>query len=208
MNPFKLILFCFSLIGATLLQAQNFNAGILAGVNASQVSGDGYGGFNKAGLIVGVYTDIDVSQKINLQFEINYSQKGSRENPDTEQGDTDFFLMRLNYIEVPIMARYKNNRFTFEGGMYYGQLVDEYLENQDGPFEIPQELNKFRTYDVGALLGMNFNFTENIIMNWRYNMSVLPIRDHDSGASWIFDAGMLHQYVSFTMRYEFIGGNR
>jgi hypothetical protein len=192
---------------STSLFAQSFNAGALIGANASQVGGDGYSGFNKAGLIVGAYTDIDISTTINLQLEINYSQKGSRHNPNTEEGDTDFFLMRLDYIEIPVMARYQNNKFTFEGGVYYGQLINEYLEDENGAFDIPPELNKFKSSDFGALIGVNFNFTENIIMNWRFNQSVMPIRRHDSGASWIFDRGMLHSYLSFTMRYEFIGGN-
>src|SRR5690554_2436533 len=84
--------------------AQGFNTGILAGINASQVSGDNYSGFNKAGILVGLFTNLDVSEKVNLQFEINYSQKGSRKNPKTDEGDHEFFLLRLNYIEVPMLV--------------------------------------------------------------------------------------------------------
>lgn len=186
--------------------AQSFNAGALAGVNASQVSGDGYSGFYKAGINAGLYSNIDVSQKVNLQFEINYSQRGSRKNPNTEKGDTDFFLLRLDYIEIPVMTRFKNNRFTYETGLYYGQLIHNYLEDENGPFEVPEPLNDFKNYDVGALIGINFNFSQHIIMNWRLSQSILPVRDHDSGENWRFDSGLLHTFLSFTMRYEFIGG--
>ncbi|MEQ8908295.1 MAG: outer membrane beta-barrel protein [Vicingaceae bacterium] len=208
MRRFFLLQFLIILLASLEVNSQSFNAGILAGVNASQVSGDGYSGFNKAGILVGVYTDIDISQKVNLQFEINYSQKGSRKNPNTKEGDTEFFLMRLDYVEIPVMARFKNNRFTYEVGLYYGQLVNQYLEDENGPFNIPEPLNEMKSYDLGGLVGINFNFTENIIMNWRINQSILPVRDHDSGASWRFDSGLLHTYLSFTMRYEFIGGQQ
>lgn len=185
--------------------SQNINIGASAGVNASQVSGDGYGGFNKAGLIVGLYSDFDISPTFNMQFEINYSQKGSRRNPNTSEGDTEFFLMRMDYIEVPVLLRVQKDRFTYEAGFYYGQLVNSYLEDENGPFEIPPQWNQFKENDFGGLIGINFNFTENIIMNWRFSNSVVPFRKYNSGESFRFDSGMFHHYLSFTLRYEFIG---
>lgn len=189
------------------LSAQDFRAGALAGINASQVSGDGYSGFNKAGLLVGGFVNVDMNLKLNLQMEINYSQKGSRRNPLTDQGDTDFFLLRLDYIEVPIMARWSQNKFTFEAGAYVSQLVNEYLEDENGPFSIPPQLNQFNSTDLGGLFGINFNFTDNIIMNWRYSNSFIAVRKHDSGEQFRFNDGMFHSYLSFTLRYEFFGSD-
>jgi hypothetical protein len=202
----SLILFLF-ILSHYQSNSQSFNAGGLIGVNVSQVSGDGYSGFDKAGILTGLYTNIDVSQKINLQLEIIYSEKGSRRNPKTDEGDTEFFLLRMNYIEIPVMARMKNNRFTYEVGVYYGQLINNYLEDENGPFDIPEPLNKFKQRDVGGLIGVDFNFNEHIIMNWRINQSLLPVREHDSGAQFRFNSGMFHTYFSFSLRYEFIGGN-
>ena len=194
---------------STSLYAQSFNAGILAGINASQVSGDNYAGFNKAGILIGLYSNIDVSEKVNLQFEINYSEKGSRKNPKTSEGEHDFFLLRLNYVEVPVMARWKHKNFTFEGGLYYGQLIHEYLEDENGVINIPDNLNQFHDYDAGFLVGINYNFTDNLIMNWRYSNSLLPIREYDSGASYLyFDSGSYNNYLSFNFRYTFIGGRQ
>jgi len=205
MNSIKYCFIFFLSLVALGSKSQNINIGVSAGVNASQVSGDGYGGFDKAGLLIGLYSDFDLSQTLNFQFEINYSQKGSRRNPNTAEGDTDFFLLRMNYVEIPVMLRIKKNRFTYEAGFYYSQLVNSYLEDENGPFEIPPQLNQFNQFDVGALIGINFNFTENLIMNWRYNNSIINFREYDSGASFRFDNGMFHNYLSFTLRYEFIG---
>lgn len=187
------------------LSAQSFNAGVLAGINASQVSGDGYSGFNKAGMLIGLFSNIDVSQKINLQIEINYSQKGSRRNPKTDEGDTDFYLQRMNYIEVPVMARTDYKRFKFEAGAYYSQLINYYLEDENGPFDIPETLNKFNNYDVGAAIGIYFKFTENLVMNWRYSNSLTYFRQYDSQATFRFDGGMYHHYISINLRYVFYG---
>lgn len=200
-----IFIFCASFLISSTSSSQSFNAGILAGVNASQVSGDGYSGFNKAGVLVGLFSNIDLSDKINLQMEINYSQKGSRHNPKTDEGDTDFFLMRMNYIEVPVVARTSYKRFKFEAGAYYSQLISYYLEDENGQFDIPEQLNQFNPYDVGIIGGIYFNFTENLIMNWRYNNSVLRFREYDSEASFLFDSGMFHHYISINLRYVFYG---
>lgn len=202
------VLFIFLLLSTAFSSfAQGFRAGVSAGVNASQVSGDGYSGFRKAGLLIGLYSNVDVSEKLNLQFEINYSEKGSRKNPKTDDGDTDFFLMRMNYIEIPILLRFKKKRFTYEAGAYFSQLVSDYLEDENGRFDIPPQLNQFKNNDYGLLIGLNFNFTDHLIMNWRFNNSIVPFREYDSGEQFQFDAGMFHHYISFTFRYEFLGSN-
>lgn len=185
--------------------SQEFKVGALAGVNASQVSGDGYGGFDKAGIIAGLYSNAYLSEKFDLQFEINYSEKGSRKNPKTSDGDTDFFLLRMNYIEVPLMLQYHKNKFTYESGFYLGQLINDYLEDENGPGQVDPNLNQLKDRDFGFLVGINYNFTEHLIMNWRLSSSVVPFRDHDSGGRFQFKSGLYHHYLSFTMRYEFFG---
>lgn len=187
------------------VEAQNINIGAIAGVNASQVRGDNYGGFRKAGLLLGSYANFDLTEQFDFQFEINYSEKGSRKNPNTSEGDTDFFLLRMNYIEVPAMIRFKKRKFTYEAGLYYAQLISDHLEDENGPFEIPEQQNQLKDSDVGFLAGLDFYFTESIIMNWRYSSSILPVREFDSGASFRFESGLMHHYISLSMRYEFIG---
>lgn len=205
MRHLKNCFLLFILFSAFSSKSQNINIGASAGINASQVSGDGYGGFRKAGLLIGLYSDFDISPLLNFQFELNYSEKGSRRNPKTSEGDTDFFLLRLDYVEIPVMLRIKKDRFTYEAGFYYSQLVNSYLEDENGPFEIPPETNQLNEYDLGVLIGINFNLTEHLIMNWRYSNSLLPFREYDSGANFRFDSGLFHNYLSFTLRYEFIG---
>lgn len=202
----KLYLFIVFLTSFNFIsQAQNINIGVIAGVNATQVAGDGYSGFNKAGINVGGFADFDVSEKLNLQFEILYSQKGSRRNPKTSEGDTEFFLLRMDYIEVPVMLRFENNKFTYEAGVYFGQLINSYTENENGEFSISPNNNQLLDRDLGLLIGLNYNFTEHLIMNWRFSNSIIPVRKFDSGESFRFKSGLMHTAFSFTLRYEFFG---
>jgi len=189
------------------IDGQSFNIGSIAGINASQISGDGLAGFNKGGLLLGGYVNSDLNSKINVQFEIVYSEKGSRKLPRNDQGDTESFLLRMNYVEVPLMIRLKNNKFTYDVGLYYGRLVYQYLEDENGPFDIPEQLNQFNNNDFGALVGINFNFTKHLVMNWRISNSLSAVRDHDSGENFRFNNGMFHTVLSFSMRYELFEKN-
>jgi len=67
--------------------SQTFKSGLLFGVSAAQVEGDGYGGYNKAGVILGGFTNTEFSKKISLQFEIAYIGKGARKVPKPDKGD-------------------------------------------------------------------------------------------------------------------------
>tara|TARA_B100000508_G_C11458086_1_gene277770 strand:+ start:1217 stop:1897 length:681 start_codon:yes stop_codon:yes gene_type:complete len=201
---FVFVVFLFCLDSA---DGQNFNVGGIVGVNASQISGDGLAGFNKGGLLLGAYVNADINPKINAQFEIVYSEKGSRKLARNDKGDTESFLLRMNYVEIPLMIRLKNNKFTYDVGTYYGRLVHLYLEDENGPFEIPEQLNQFKKDDFGALIGINFNFNKHFVMNWRISNSVLAVRKHDSGENFRFNNGMFHTFLSFSMRYEIFEKN-
>jgi len=195
-------------------QAQAIDAGIKAGVATSQISGDGYAGFNKAGIIFGGFAKINLVDKHHIQFEITYTQKGSRRNPRTSEGDNDFFLLRLDYIEVPLIYQYDYKSFTFEAGPYIGALVNNYLEDENGVISLPPELNQFKDFDIGITAGCAFNLNEHMIMSWRFSNSLTPVRDFESkdrlnnlqlGAGGLnrFNAGMFHSYISFSLHYKF-----
>ncbi len=208
------IIFTLSLAYAITANSQAIDAGIKAGVAASQISGDGYSGFNKAGVIFGGFAKINLRDQHHIQFEITYTQKGSRKNPKTSEGDTDFFLLRMDYIEVPILYQYDYKSFTFEVGPYVSTLVNSYLEDENGPFSIPSSLSQFKNFDVGVTAGAAFNLNEHIIMSWRFSNSLTPVRYFESigtinnlalGAGGLnrFNAGMFHSYISFTLHYKF-----
>jgi len=199
------ILTLFLLIGVRV-SAQQFRAGASFGVNASQIGGDGYGGFDKAGITAGLFSNTRVNEKFDFQFEINFSEKGSRKNARPDKNDNDFFLLRMQYIEIPVMLQYHKNRFTYEAGLSYSRLLSSYLEDENGTFEIEPQLNQFNDDDFAFLLGVNFSFTDNLIMNWRFNTSIIPFRKYDSGSNALpFDDGMYHHYIGFTLKYQFLG---
>jgi hypothetical protein len=91
--PLIVFILVFSISGTLLNAQQRFNAGIKAGVSTTQVSGDTYSGYNKAGLVGGAFVRGIMNEKWTGQFEIMYIQKGSRHNGNPDKGD---YIIKVN----------------------------------------------------------------------------------------------------------------
>ena len=113
--------------------AQNFKGELFAGAVGSQVSGDELSGFNKGGIAIGAGVRLDLNEKSSIGFRIGYLQKGSRKPSAATDLAPTFYLMRLHYIEMPILYRYRlGNKLYFEAGPSLGYLFGAYEEDQDG----------------------------------------------------------------------------
>ncbi|CAN5320306.1 hypothetical protein BH10BAC1_BH10BAC1_03180 [soil metagenome] len=189
----------FAFVFAT--QAQNkFKAGIKAGISTSQVEGDTYGGFDKFGFDGGATLNAKLSEKWAAQFEILFVQKGSKHQGDANKGDLSFYLMQLNYVEVPLLLQYKQKKFTFEIGPGIGYLIS--AKEYDYYSQINNTI-PFNSTEVSASIGINYQLYKNLGVNWRFTNSMLPIRAYASGASFWFNPGQRNNVLAFTLTYTF-----
>ncbi len=112
----KAILSLFFVLFVMIGFAQKFNGGALIGLAATQVAGDKYSGFNKAGPIAGFFVNLEASPRSTFQMEMYYIQKGSRDNANAVEEDYDSYLLRLNYIELPLLYQYHMGWFAVQAG--------------------------------------------------------------------------------------------
>ena len=193
----KLIL-CFFTFFTFFSFSQNFKGGVIAGVSTSQVSGDNLGGFNKAGLFLGVFTELPISDISNIKMEINYIQKGSNNPKMFENNIPD---ISTSYVEVPISIHYYQNEITaFEAGIQTAFLLNFSDNDEYGPIPNDQSI-AFNKVDLGAFIGMNYHLTDNILLNSRISNSILPVRPHASGAIYQLNRGQYNSVLSFTLHY-------
>ncbi len=181
--------------------AQSFDAGLIAGLSTTQISGDQLSGFNKVGIIAGGFVSTFISEKFDGNMQLMYIQKGSRKNADPEKNDYTSYLLRLSYIEVPLLLQWKySNRFIFEAGPYFGVLLSSYEENEIG--ELPDR-RAFNDLEFGGSVGMNIVLVNNLIFNARLSTSFIPVRDHQSGQTFRLNAGQYNSVLAFTVQYKF-----
>ena len=100
----KYLTFVFCLFFLLNIHAQNFGGGGKLGVSTSQVGGDNLAGFNKAGIIIGIFANKKISTILSFQGEMTYIQKGSN-NPNMSNNIHNKYLVEdisLSYIEIVV----------------------------------------------------------------------------------------------------------
>lgn len=180
------------------LSAQQFNGGVLAGVGATEISGDNIWGPNKAGLYFGAFVNRYISNKSSFQMELNYVQKGSRENPDSTNSYSSY-LLRLNYVEL--FLNYKWDfapKLTLEGGPSFGVLIKSY-EEADGQ---TYDFDPFNQFDLSLNIGLYYSLRDNLRLNTRYSNSIIPVREWTGGISYGSNKGQYNEVLSFTLQYQ------
>ena len=181
--------------------SQRIQGGIIAGFNGSQVSGDALSGFDKAGITAGALAKTALSEKVDFEIELLYVQKGSRKKIDPDNNDYQEYLLQLNYAEVPLIFKYKfSDKWTFDAGVSYGRLVFSRESDESGDFP---ETIPFKKDEFSINGGINYYLFRNLIMNWRISNSVLPVRPHESGASFRLNRGQYNTVLMFLFKYEF-----
>lgn len=191
-----LIFFFFTF--TTFSFSQNFDAGLIVGINTSQVSGDNLSGFNKLGVKMGGF----VNRKFNsftAQLELQYINKGSREvtNDDTHQEQYKF---QLNYIQIPCMIKtsiYKN--IDVEVGASIAYLLN-WTEKINGYESLGIDVNKL---EYNTHIGVDYKINRTLSINTRLSNSITPIRPHASGKTYRWNKGQYNTCLSFVLCYYF-----
>jgi len=219
MKKFLFFYSVFCLLSSVAV-GQRFRAGLLAGVSTSQVDGDTWAGYDKAGMLAGgfVITDFSSTGKWSASFELTYIQKGSRKVPHPDKGDFASYELKLNYAEVPILLRYNfssvdsldNNRmkFSLEGGIALGALVfsGEYDANGLIPYNngVP-----FQKADYSVIFGLNYFISKHIGFDARTEYSIAPVRKGGTASyyqNWTYKflrPGFYNNLLVFSLRYQF-----
>jgi hypothetical protein len=160
---------------ALFSHAQRFHGGVMIGGVVSQVQGDSYGGFNKFGLYGGGFVSIGFAKYFALQLEMDFIQKGSRENIDPEKEQYDSYLLRVNYIEVPLLFQATLfHRLSLEIGPAMDVLVGSYEEYNQQEVD---NLVPLRTVTLSGIAGVSLIIIDHLKINYRFNMSLLSFRN-------------------------------
>lgn len=179
---------------------QSFKGGIHAGLVGSQVAGDLFSGYNKAGISAGGWVGLQISPNSTFQMELSYIQKGSRENPDYEKEKFDSYIMRLGYVELPFLYRMiYSDKLNFETGLGMNFLLHHYER-----YNSEELFSPFAKSNLCFILGLSYNLNERLKVNLRTNNSLFSIRtDRVNGDVWrFFDHGQFSDALVFSLYYE------
>lgn len=173
----KLLVLLLILISVSI-NAQRFQGGLMGGFNVSQIDGDNWAGYNKAGLVGGAYVFTDFTERWGAQLEIRYTSKGSA----TPKSYYPKIKFRLQYIEIPLLAKFEViNNLDLQAGASFGYLFSAARNDGDGYVKFEEVPNRM---EIAICTGLNYSFFERFDVNLRYSYSVFPVFSKYTGATY------------------------
>lgn len=194
-------------------ESNTFFGGPILGANFTQVDGDNYAGYHKAGINVGGIVFTKFAERFAASLEILYTQKGSKGHVPIRSNSSTYEIQKyginLNYAEVPIMLHIMDKRKSMFGmGLSYSQLVSskETITTNSQAFNDTVDLSRypFKKYDLNFIIGANLRIYKGFYFNLRFQYSLLPIRKD------IYkEFGRAEQYNNlYTLRFIYIFGQK
>lgn len=202
----KIFLFFLIVFFVNTLHSQGFHGGVMAGLAGSQVAGDTFSGFNKAGIFAGGYVGWDFTKRSALFLELEYFQKGSRKNPDPDNNDYESYLFRVNYVEIPVLYHFKIDWFSIFAGPSAGILFGYYeKKNEEVISDVGENYNKPARFTFQMNAGFRFMIQEKYGFDFRYNFSLLNIRSKNvTGDVWrLWTYGQFNDVLVLSFFYQF-----
>ena len=203
-NCFSLLALLFFFLLPGILKSQDdkgqrlFHGGVLGGITATQVHNDISGGFNKVGLYAGVYLQTHFADRWKAELGMNYAGKGAREVSRDKNDVFNKYVMRLGYLEFPLVIKFNLKKWDFElgpsfGFLLFGKEFDQYGE-QNSP-------TAFKKYELAGIVGVNFMANEKLGFNLRSQTSILPIRTPNDNVYYTIGQAQYNIVLSLTVRY-------
>ena len=179
------LLIALTIFGLTQANAQNF--GFKGGYNYSSFNGDvakdntlkGLSGF-----YVGALLELTFGDVISLQPEVIYSRQGAAWEKDYNvpilgKGNLKNDL-RLDYLNITVMAKVNLGPLFLQGGVQFGFLVSKpEIGNYIANVRIGSLLDKdsYNSFDFGVGAGLGFNLNRRLFVEARYTHSLTNVFD-------------------------------
>ena len=179
------LLIALTVFGLTQTNAQNF--GFKGGYNYSSFNGEvakdnslkGLSGF-----YVGALLELPLGDVISLQPEVIYSRQGAaweREYNLPIVGKTTLKNdIKLDYLNIPVMAKVNLGPLFLQGGVQFGFLVGKpEVSYTTGNRRISQTVDKdaYASFDFGVGAGLGVKLNQHFFVETRYTYSLTNVFD-------------------------------
>lgn len=189
----SLIILCLSM-NSCFFSCQDLVLSPVVGIDSSQFSEDGdYTGSDNGGSLIGLQLGMDAFAPINdqllLEGGLRYAAKGNKTSFDgggeLEGGSYTFEdRIRLNYVDIPVLARYRfgNSGFSAYGGVQPSVLLSAQQKSSGTGSEnqSARVTDSYKTLDLAGSLGVGYRFKNGIRVNLGYDHGFTNIAKSES----------------------------
>jgi len=188
-------------------------AGLVGGVDFTQVDGDGYKGYGKTGLTGGgiIYLpfgqleNMPIDATVALSMEVLFTQKGAKGDGQIPNTSVRNQNINLQYAEIPFQINlYRGPRKSgFGAGFSFGYLAfsEETIDDGSGPgLKNALPFNKF---DLSFVLTGNLHLWNGFFLSPRFQYSMISIRNGSADAGYGGRNQQFNNVVALRLMYLF-----
>ncbi len=193
---------CLLAGSGSILHAQRFQVGIIAGATASQIDGDASAGYHKLGLQGGLRGNAHLAESQFFSVELLYTQRGCRSEADASV----FFKTTLHYAEVPVQWHWRiwssdgGQAVVLNAGLSYARLLGNTNDAELGG-GITAALPDLRRNSFCALGGLSIHASERIAFTFRYHHGINRLYDPFAKPGTNFANSLLERFLAFQAMY-------
>jgi len=179
------LLIIMTVCGLSQVHAQDF--GVKAGYNYSTFRGEtsslstieGLSGFYIGGLV-----ELPISDVLSIQPELIFSRQGVALRQELKGFGLNVSInnadIRLDYLNIPVMAKVNLGPLFLQGGVQFGFLVGKpevgrYITNVRMGTLLDKD--SYNSFDFGVGAGLGFNFNRRFFAEARYTHSLTNVFD-------------------------------
>ena len=178
------LLIIMAVCGLSQVRGQDF--GVKAGYNYSTFRGEtssistieGLSGFYIGGLV-----ELPISNVLSIQPEFIFSRQGVALRQEIKGFGFNVSInnadIRLDYLNIPVMAKVNLGPLFLQGGVQFGFLVSKPKVNRLPNTSLFTLLDKdsYNSFDFGVGVGLGFNFNRRFFAEARYTHSLTNVFD-------------------------------
>lgn len=160
-------------LSAGAAQAQTTTFGLEGGITSANIK-EKYESISisltsKIGFYAGAFADIGISENFGVQPELFYSALGAKANGT--DGDPNVTL-NLGYINLPILAKYKNSGFSAFLGPQIGYLLSA---NTKSGSSSEDDKDQLKSTDFSGVIGVGYTLPAGLGFDARYQIGFSDI---------------------------------
>jgi Outer membrane protein beta-barrel domain len=184
--------------------AQDVSFGAKAGINVSNqkfTSGSGGGsqtGDSKVGLAIGGFAEIGVSDNFAIQPELLYSQMGTKDKSTS-------FTVNVDYIAIPVLAKYRNSGFGVYAGPQIGILANAKYKGGGSSISAKDD---YKSIDFDGVFGAEYTFEPGIVISARYLFGLANIAKTGTNSNYESGDKVTNSAFNITVGYVFGGSGK
>lgn len=170
-----------ALTATATAQETGFGFGAKAGVNLSNLTGDGKGD-SKVGFTAGAFADYRFSKLFALSADVLYSRQGAK---------ADGGKLNSDNLNIPVLANfYIVKGLAVKAGLQPGFLLAANMKADGEKMDIKDYT---KTFDLAVPVGLSYTLNCGLMFDARYNIGVTNVSKYDGVKSrnsvWSLTAG-------------------